>query len=59
MQLAKFTLYTAHLVLPFERLKERLGCAKVSIYDHNWKRIGKFSPKKVQLIRRSNKLCVV
>ncbi|NEQ72769.1 MAG: type II toxin-antitoxin system Phd/YefM family antitoxin [Okeania sp. SIO2C9] len=31
----------------------------VSVYDHNWKRIGQFSPKKVQLIRRSNKLCVV
>lgn len=32
---------------------------KISIYDHNWKRIGQFSPRKVQLVRRSNKLCVV
>ncbi|MGD1712178.1 RRXRR domain-containing protein [Dapis sp. BLCC M172] len=31
----------------------------ISVYDHNWKRVGQFSPKKVQLIRRSNKLCVV
>jgi len=31
----------------------------ISVYDHNWQRIGQFSPKKVQLIRRSNKLCVV
>ncbi len=31
----------------------------ISVYDHNWKRIGQFSPKKVKLIRRSNKLCVV
>lgn len=31
----------------------------ISVYDGNWKRIGQFSPKKVQLIRRSNKLCVV
>ena len=32
---------------------------KISVYNHNWKRIGQFSPKKVKLIRRSNKLCVV
>ncbi|NEQ36363.1 MAG: hypothetical protein F6K40_08760 [Okeania sp. SIO3I5] len=31
----------------------------ISVYDVNWKRIGQFSPKKVKLIRRSNKLCVV
>ncbi|MBP0027084.1 RRXRR domain-containing protein [Roseofilum sp. Guam] len=30
----------------------------ISIYDHNWKRIGQFSPKKVKRVRRSNKLCV-
>ena len=31
----------------------------ISVYDHNWKRLEQFSPKKVQLIRRSNKLCVI
>ena len=31
----------------------------VSIYDVNWKRIGQFSPKKVKLLKRSCKLCVV
>lgn len=31
---------------------------KVSVYDHNWKRIGQFGLKQIQLIRRSNKLCV-
>ncbi len=31
----------------------------ISVYDVNWKRIGQFSLKKVKLIRRSNKLCVV
>jgi hypothetical protein len=30
----------------------------VSIYDHNWKRIGQFSPNKVKLLKRSSKLCV-
>ncbi len=30
----------------------------VSVYDHNWRRIGQFSPKKVQLCDRSTKLCV-
>ncbi|WP_414756423.1 RRXRR domain-containing protein [Anabaena sp. CCY 9910] len=30
----------------------------VSIYDHNWRRIGQFSLTKVQLIKRSTKLCV-
>ena len=31
---------------------------KVSVYDHNWKRLGQYAPSKVQLLRRSNKLCV-
>ncbi|NES67046.1 MAG: hypothetical protein F6K24_18230 [Okeania sp. SIO2D1] len=31
----------------------------ISVYDCNWKRIGQFSPQKVKLIYRSNKLCVV
>lgn len=30
----------------------------VSVYDHNWHRIGQFSPNKVQLIRRSARLCI-
>jgi hypothetical protein len=30
----------------------------VSVYDHNWHRIGQFSVGKVQLIKRSTKLCV-
>lgn len=30
----------------------------VSLYDHNWHRIGQFSVGKVQLIRRSNGLCI-
>lgn len=30
----------------------------VSVYDHNWKRIGQFSPNKVQLLQRSTRLCV-
>lgn len=30
----------------------------VSIYDHNWRRIGKFTASKVRLIKRSTKLCV-
>lgn len=30
----------------------------VSVYDHNWHRIGQFSVAKVQLIKRSTKLCV-
>ncbi len=30
----------------------------VSIYDHNWHRLGQFSPSKVQLIKRSTRLCV-
>ena len=32
---------------------------KVSVYDQHWKRLGQFGLKQVQLIRRSNKLCVV
>ncbi|WP_414756515.1 RRXRR domain-containing protein [Anabaena sp. CCY 9910] len=31
---------------------------RVSIYDHNWHRLGQFSPSKVQLIKRSTRLCV-
>ncbi len=31
---------------------------KVSVYDHNWKRLGQFGLKQTTLIRRSNKLCV-
>lgn len=30
----------------------------VSVYDHNWHRIGQFSPNKVHLIKRSTRLCV-
>jgi len=30
----------------------------VSIYDHNWNRIGQFSPSNVQLLQRSIRLCV-
>lgn len=30
----------------------------VSIYDHNWSRIGQFNPKSVRLLQRSTKLCV-
>ncbi len=30
----------------------------VSIYDHNWKRLGQFSVSKTHLLRRSNGLCV-
>lgn len=36
-----------------------LKTKKVSVYDHNWRRLGQFSPSKVQLIKRSTKLCVV
>lgn len=31
----------------------------ISIYDHNWSRIGQFNPNNVKLIKRSTKLCVV
>jgi RRXRR protein len=31
----------------------------VSIYDHNWSRIGQFNPANIKLLRRSTKLCVV
>jgi RRXRR protein len=30
----------------------------VSLYDHNWHRIGQFSPNKVHFIKHSTKLCV-
>lgn len=30
----------------------------VSVYDHNWHRIGQFAPSKVELIKRSTRLCV-
>ena len=32
---------------------------KVSVYDHNWKRLIQAGLKQVKLVRRSNKLCVV
>jgi hypothetical protein len=31
----------------------------ISIYDHNWSRIGQFNPNNVKLIKRSSRLCVV
>ncbi|NJR74154.1 MAG: hypothetical protein HC773_11830, partial [Scytonema sp. CRU_2_7] len=30
----------------------------ISVYDHNWHRLGQFSPSKVQSIKRSTRLCV-
>jgi len=30
----------------------------ISVYDHNWKRLGQFSVSKTRLLRRSNGLCV-
>ncbi len=30
----------------------------VSIYDHNWSRIGQFNPKNIKLLQRSSKLCI-
>jgi RRXRR protein len=30
----------------------------VSVYDHNWYRLGQFSPSKVQLLKRNTRLCV-
>lgn len=30
----------------------------VSIYDHNWSRIGQFNPKNVRLLSRSSRLCL-
>ena len=30
----------------------------VSIYDHDWRRLGQFNPKNVRLINRSSKLCI-
>ena len=32
--------------------------SNVSIYDYSWKRIGQFTPSKVNLLRRSNGLCI-
>ncbi len=32
---------------------------KISIYDHNWNRIGQFNLPNIALIKRSSKLCVV
>jgi len=32
---------------------------KISVYDHNWKRLIQAGLKQVKLVRRSNKLCVV
>ncbi|MDY6901435.1 MAG: RRXRR domain-containing protein [Cyanobacteriota bacterium] len=31
----------------------------ISVYDHNWKRLGQFSPNNTMLLNRSTKLCVV
>lgn len=31
----------------------------ISIYDHNWSRIGQFNPKNAKLIQRSSRLCVI
>ncbi len=31
----------------------------ISVYDHNWSRIGQFNPNNVKLIKRSSRLCVV
>jgi RRXRR protein len=31
---------------------------KVSVYDHNWRRLGQYTPTKVQRLQRSTKLCV-
>lgn len=30
----------------------------VSIYDHNWSRVGQFNPSNVQLLSRSSRLCL-
>ncbi|MDF5714877.1 MAG: RRXRR domain-containing protein [Rhizonema sp. NSF051] len=30
----------------------------VSVYDHNWSRVGQFDPKNVRLLKRSSRLCV-
>lgn len=31
----------------------------ISIYDHDWNRIGQFNPSNIKLIRRSSRLCIV
>ena len=53
---------------PVEKGKSSLGwiggftnsksSKNISIYDHNWKRIGQFNPKNVRLLNRSSKLCI-
>lgn len=30
----------------------------ISVYDHNWRRVGQFSPSKVELLQRSTRICV-
>ncbi len=30
----------------------------ISIYDHDWSRIGQFNPNNVQLLERSSNLCI-
>lgn len=30
----------------------------LSIYDHNWKRVGQYSVKQVRLLKRSSRLCI-
>lgn len=37
---------------------QTLRTKNVSIYDHNWRRLGQFSPNKVELLQRSTRLCV-
>src|ERR687886_2036268 len=32
--------------------------SNVSIYNHNWSRVGQFNPKNVKLVSRSSRLCV-
>ncbi len=31
----------------------------ISVYDHNWSRLGQFSPSSVKLVLRSTRLCIV
>ena len=38
---------------------DTLKTKNVSIYDHNWSRIGQFNPKNVQLLSRSSRLCTI
>ncbi len=30
----------------------------ISVYNHDWRRLGQFSPSKVQLLKRSTRLCI-